>query len=199
VSRTIKRYANRKLYDTSRSSYITLDEIADLVKAGEEVEIIDNNSKEDLTAVTLAQILFEAEKRKKRVLPLSTLRTLIQSGGELIEKGITGPVANIRQEAEKRMSAGREAIAKTRDDAAGKVSTLQEQTHKTIEDLQRQVEERLTSVLSTAPKSTPTELDDPTEFDDIVARLDRIDARLACVEEIMSGNRVATGSEVSDK
>ncbi len=55
----IKRYTNRKLYDTVESRYVTLDEIAAMVKAGAEVKIIDNRSKEDLTTVTLAQIIFE--------------------------------------------------------------------------------------------------------------------------------------------
>ena len=63
--RVIKRYANRKLYDTSRSCYITLEEIAELLRTGEEIRIIDNKSKEDLTSVTMAQILVEEEKRQK--------------------------------------------------------------------------------------------------------------------------------------
>ena len=56
--KTVKRYSNRKLYDTERSKYVTLEEIADMIKAGEEVKIIDNKSKEDLTSATLAQIIF---------------------------------------------------------------------------------------------------------------------------------------------
>ena len=72
MSRTIKRYANRKLYDTTQSCYVTLDEISELVKDGEDVHIVDNATSEDLTAVTLAQILLEEEKRKKRTLPLAT-------------------------------------------------------------------------------------------------------------------------------
>jgi polyhydroxyalkanoate synthesis repressor PhaR len=79
----IKRYANRKLYDTERSSYVTLDDIAVMIKAGEEVQVVDNKSGEDLTSVTLAQIIFEAEK-KKSVMPLALLRTLIRDGGDTI-------------------------------------------------------------------------------------------------------------------
>ncbi len=79
----IKRYANRKLYDTERSSYVTLEDIAVMIKAGEEVQVVDNKSGEDLTSVTLAQIIFEAEK-KKSAMPLSLLRTLIRDGGDVI-------------------------------------------------------------------------------------------------------------------
>jgi polyhydroxyalkanoate synthesis repressor PhaR len=84
--RVIKRYANRKLYDTQRSRYVTLDQIAEMIRSGEDVKIIDNNSKEDLTTITLAQIIFEEEKKQKSFLPLNAMRNIIQSGGERIEE-----------------------------------------------------------------------------------------------------------------
>ena len=79
--RIIKRYQNRKLYDTEQSCYVTLDEIAEMVKDGEDVKVIDNKSGEDLTSLTLTQIIFEEEKKKKSILPLAALRNIIQSGG----------------------------------------------------------------------------------------------------------------------
>ncbi len=82
-SRVIKRYANRKLYDTERSRYVTLDQIAEMIRAGEDVKIVDNNTKEDLTSITLAQIIFEEEK-KQSYLSLTAMRGIIQSGGESI-------------------------------------------------------------------------------------------------------------------
>src|SRR4029079_3813856 len=85
-SRVIKRYANRKLYDTQRSRYVTLDQIAEMIRSGEDVKIVDNNSKEDLTTITLAQIIFEEEKKQKSFLPLNAMRNIIQSGGERIEE-----------------------------------------------------------------------------------------------------------------
>jgi polyhydroxyalkanoate synthesis repressor PhaR len=83
-ARVIKRYANRKLYDTQHSCYVTLDQIAKMIREGEDIRIIDNNSKEDLTSVTLAQIIFEEEK-KRRLLPLQGLRSIIQTSGESIQ------------------------------------------------------------------------------------------------------------------
>lgn len=80
--RIIKRYANRKLYDTRDSRYVTLDQIAEMIRDGEDVRVVENTSKEDLTSVTLAQIIFEQEKRQRSFLPLSALRKVIQSGGE---------------------------------------------------------------------------------------------------------------------
>ena len=83
-TRIVKRYPNRKLYDTTASRYVTLQEIGEMICKGEDVKVIDNNSKEDLTSVTLTQIIFEQEKKKKNVLPLITLRNIIQSGGEKV-------------------------------------------------------------------------------------------------------------------
>lgn len=107
-SRVIKRYQNRKLYDTVASRYVTLDDIADLIRQGEDAQIIDNQSHDDLTSVTLTQIIFEQEKKKKSLLPLATLRNIIQSGGEKIvdfvqssiESGVSS-ISHARDEAEK--------------------------------------------------------------------------------------------------
>src|SRR3954468_19963832 len=79
-TRIIKRYANRKLYDTQHSRYVTLEQISEMIRAGDDVKIIDNKSKEDLTSVTLAQIIFEEEK-KRSFMPLTAMRNIIQSGG----------------------------------------------------------------------------------------------------------------------
>jgi polyhydroxyalkanoate synthesis repressor PhaR len=105
--RTVKRYQNRKLYDTSSSRYVTLDDIATLIREGEDVQVIDNQSHDDLTSVTLTQIIFEQEKKKKSLLPLNTLRGIIQSGGEKIvdfvqnsiESGVSS-ISHAREEAE---------------------------------------------------------------------------------------------------
>ena len=81
-TRIIKRYANRKLYDTEHSRYVTLDQISQMIRQGDDVKIVDNKTKEDLTTVTLAQIIFEEEKKQRSFLPLNAMRNIIQSGGE---------------------------------------------------------------------------------------------------------------------
>jgi len=82
--RIIKRYANRKLYDTQHSRYVTLEQISEMIRNGDEVKIVDNKTKEDLTSVTLAQIIFEEEKKQRSFLPLTAMRNIIQNGGEWI-------------------------------------------------------------------------------------------------------------------
>ena len=94
--RIVKRYSNRKLYDTVESRYVTLPQIAVLVRNGEDVRIIDNNTKEDLTSVTLAQILYEEERKQSRALPLSALKDLIHTSGEKLSEFFReGPVGKM--------------------------------------------------------------------------------------------------------
>jgi polyhydroxyalkanoate synthesis repressor PhaR len=78
----IKRYPNRKLYDTEAKQYITLDGIAKLIRQGEEVSVVDHATGEDLTALTLTQVILEQEKRRGGFLPQTVLAGLIQAGGE---------------------------------------------------------------------------------------------------------------------
>lgn len=75
----IKKYSNRKLYDLTRSRYITLEEIAELIRRGGQVKIVDAESQEDLTNITLVQILLEEEKRRN-LLPVPFLHQLIKYG-----------------------------------------------------------------------------------------------------------------------
>ena len=94
--RIIKRYSNRKLYDTRESRYVTLLQIAEMVRAGEDVQIIDNASKEDKTEVTLALIISEELKSQPRSVPLGTLRDLIHQRGEkLLTQLREGPIARL--------------------------------------------------------------------------------------------------------
>ncbi len=79
-TKIIKRYQNRKLYDTQQSCYVTLDDIAKMIRNREDVMVIDNKTKNDITAATLTQIIFEAEKKSAQYAPLFTLREIIQNG-----------------------------------------------------------------------------------------------------------------------
>jgi len=76
----IKRYQNRKLYDTHESSYVTLDEIAKMIKNGEDLKVIDNKTKNDITASTLTQLLYESEKKAKTQPSGELLNEIIRHG-----------------------------------------------------------------------------------------------------------------------
>ncbi len=76
--RIIKRYSNRKLYDTKDSRYVTLQQIGEMVRDGEDVQIIDNKTKEDKTEVTLALIISEDLKNKPSGVSVGALKNIIQ-------------------------------------------------------------------------------------------------------------------------
>lgn len=74
---TIKKYANRRLYDTESSAYITLDRLAEMVREGREFEVVDARTGEDITRQVLTQIIVEEESRGSTMLPVGFLKQLI--------------------------------------------------------------------------------------------------------------------------
>ena len=82
----IKRYPNRKLYDTEAKTYVTLDEITEMIRAGRDVQVIDHETGDDLTTLTLSQIILEQEKKSAGFLPRSLLTSLIRTGGDTLEQ-----------------------------------------------------------------------------------------------------------------
>ena len=79
-TKVIKRYQNRKLYDTQKSCYVTLDNIARMIRDRVRLIIVDNKTKADITASTLIQIIFDAEKKSNAYAPLSILCEMIRNG-----------------------------------------------------------------------------------------------------------------------
>ena len=82
---TIKKYANRRLYNTATSSYVTLDNLCDLVRNGEDFVVRDAKSGDDITRQVLTQIIVEQESKGQNMLPLSFLRQLIQLYGDNVQ------------------------------------------------------------------------------------------------------------------
>lgn len=151
-TRTIKRYANRKLYDTQESRYVTLDEIAGIVKEGQEIQIVDNRTGDDLTEVTLAQILFEEQKQHKTRMPQSLLRDLISASGEtisdFIQRRVAQPVQTIKDEAERKVTEMVQRSESTVDDKARQVREFFTSTQRSLDDIQRKLDDRIQHVLA---------------------------------------------------
>lgn len=87
----VKRYSNRKLYDTQESRYVTLEELEELIRAGKEISVADAATGEDLTSVTLAQIILENERNRRASLPTAFLHQLIKHGQawqEFVQKSL---------------------------------------------------------------------------------------------------------------
>src|SRR5439155_18414090 len=83
---TIKKYANRRLYNTGTSTYVTLEDLASMVKGGEDFVVYDAKSGEDITRSVLAQIIFEQENKEgQNLLPINFLRQLIRFYGDSMQ------------------------------------------------------------------------------------------------------------------
>ncbi len=86
----LKKYSNRRLYNTNSSEYVTLQEVADLIRQGLTVEVIDAKSKEDVTALILTQIILEEARQDNYLLPISLLHTIIKYGDNLLAEFFEG-------------------------------------------------------------------------------------------------------------
>ena len=144
----IKRYANRKLYDTRASRYITLSQISNLVEAGEVVQILDRESGEDITQMTLAQVFVDNRRKRPGTPPIDGLKDAFQNASEQVRRQIADPVSNIKQtfgqSVNRLLKTGEERATETRDVFQTWIS---EQTQ-LFEDTQRRFEERLRTVSS---------------------------------------------------
>ncbi|MGD0528148.1 MAG: polyhydroxyalkanoate synthesis regulator DNA-binding domain-containing protein, partial [Polyangiaceae bacterium] len=144
--RIIKRYSNRKLYDTKDSRYVTLLQIAEMVRAAEEVQIIDNNTKDDLTEITLAQIIYEEQKAHSRNVPLQTLKDLIHQRTEKV-------LGELRESPLGRLIPGKPTSDPPKPGDVAEAATAEKspglvaQAKHTLEDWQHQIDERVKAVL----------------------------------------------------
>jgi polyhydroxyalkanoate synthesis repressor PhaR len=177
--KVIKRYTNRKLYDTVESRYVTLDEIADMVKQGVEVQIVDNRTKEDLTSVTLAQIVFEEEKKKNQM-PLSVLREIIrrpQDSLNEITATVSQRVATFREEATRGIDKllGREAEAEPLTPTA-----LLTQSQKVVEAWQAKIDERVKHAMENVLGNLPAL---GRDLNALVSRIEQMEKRISEIEE----------------
>ena len=80
----LKKYANRRLYDTNKSEYVTLKEVSDLIRQGIQIKVVDAKTKEDVTASILTQIILEEAKNNNTLLPEPVLHMIIQYGDNVL-------------------------------------------------------------------------------------------------------------------
>ncbi len=157
----IKRYSNRKLYDTQESRYVTLEELEELIRAGREISVVDVSTGEDLTSVTLAQIILENERNHRATLPTAFLHQLIKHGEawqDFVQKSLRSSLEGLmtsQREADRVLrewaaragwvgaSSGGEAVkTEKRAEPAGEADVLREEVSVLREQL-RALEERL--------------------------------------------------------
>lgn len=103
--RIIKRYQNRKLYDTFQSCYVTLEEIAQIIREGHEIQVIDNKSKNDITYMTQIQLLFDQERKSLKPGNTELLKRVIRSEEGTLTGYISGLEGKLNLTFEMPMSA----------------------------------------------------------------------------------------------
>jgi polyhydroxyalkanoate synthesis repressor PhaR len=151
----IKRYSNRKLYDTQESRYVTLEEIEEMIRGGREISVVDASSGEDLTSVTLTQIILEHERNHRGTLPTGFLHQLIKHGEawqDFVQRSMRSSLEGIvtnQREMEKvfrdwtaRSGWGPPAVEVKRESAEPDAERLREEVSSLRERL-RALEERL--------------------------------------------------------
>lgn len=189
--RVIKRYSNRKLYDTKDSRYVTLPQIAELVRAGEDVQVIDNATKEDKTEATLALIISGEVKSAPKAVPLHTLRELVHSGRErLLTQFREGPIGRLigGQEGEGGEEGGVAAAPAPETpvvpapppavaSSKNRLQELVETSKQTIEEWQSAIDDQIKALL---PPFFSNVRDD---VERLSARVDELEKRLAAQGE----------------
>jgi polyhydroxyalkanoate synthesis repressor PhaR len=177
----IKRYPNRKLYNTAAKRYITLDGIAELIRQGEDVQVVDHATGEDLTALTLSQVVFEQQKKHAGFLPQTLLAGLIRTGGDtlsMLRRGLfvtSGLGGYVDEVIERRISRLVRRGAFSPEEGGELLLKLLRAEHGGAE-VARPGEERVARIL--AEQGVPTRED----LEQIEARLDALAAKLEEME-----------------
>ena len=149
-TKIIKRYQNRKLYDTQQSCYVTLDDIAKMIRTDEDVMVIDNKTKNDITAATLTQIIFESEKKASQYAPLFTLREIIQNGNGSISSYLA------------KLGAFPQDYHHQQQPVTPAVVTEANTSKPSFDDVKQTLEERVANAATTAANSANQETSSPT-------------------------------------
>src|SRR5580698_6097255 len=123
----IKKYANRRLYNTQTSSYVTLDHLAAMVKEGTEFEVQDARTGDDITRSVLTQIIFEEEAKGHNLLPIKFLRQLIRFYGDSLQAFLPGYLDMSMESFTKNQGAMRDRIAEALGRSNNKVESLTRQ------------------------------------------------------------------------
>ncbi len=124
---TIKKYANRRLYNTATSSYVTLDHLCQMVKQGQDFNVYDAKTNQDITRSVLTQIIFEEENKGQHLLPIQFLRQLIGFYGDKM-----GPIVP------RYLEVSMESFARNQEEIRGRMAMLGAQPFKIFEDMTRQ-------------------------------------------------------------
>lgn len=179
---TIKKYANRRLYNTGTSTYVTLEDLAQMVKNGEDFVVYDAKSSEDITHSVLTQIIFEQEGKGQSLLPINFLRQIIRFYGDsmqmLVPKYLDMSIENFTKEQVNM----REQFSKTF--GVGGFGVMEDQVRRNMEIFDRtfkmflpngRADETQAGAATTAPAAKSDDFDElKRQVADMQKRLDQL-------------------------
>ena len=148
MPRLIKRYENRKLYDTEASAYVSLSDVAELVRQGETVQVIDQGTGQDLTSQTLTQIILAEGKEGHAPLPADVLHELLRRSGEALDAGLGQLRGRLDELAQYSMTQLRRLV---QPGHAEELDALRAEL--------REVEQKITALLEATKSHPPTSTD----------------------------------------
>ena len=190
----IKKYANRRLYDTSTSQYVTLDYLRDLVKKGTDFQVIDAKSGEDLTRGVLAQIIFEEESRGANLLPVEFLRQLIGFYGDSLQSVVPGYLQMSMNSFSQQQEEFRDRMTEAMTSPQASMAMIEEQTRRNMEMFGQAMRmfSPFTAAAGAAPASGETAPAAETaekESDDVSAMREELDAMRAKLDQLLDSKK----------
>ncbi len=183
---TIKKYANRRLYNTATSSYVTLDHLCDMVKEGQDFAVFDAKSGEDITRSVLTQIIVEQEAKGENLLPIHFLRQLISYYDDQMKHVVPGYLDMSMDALKERQDEFRERMTEAFGSPAQSMRVFEEMTRANIAMFQSTWGDAMQNMMKMAgggmgaasqPKSEPTDQD---------AEVDALKAQVAAMQEQLS-------------
>jgi len=181
---TIKKYANRRLYDTSASRYVTLDHLRDLVKENADFEVVDAKTGEDLTRGVLAQIIFEEEAKGANLLPVEFLRQLIGFYGDSMQAFVPGYLKMSMEGFMRQQDELREKMTGAMSSPAGSMALLEEQTRRNMAMFEQAMKVFSPFNAAGQPGETPQAQPAPGKSDDVKALRDELEAMKAKLDKL---------------
>ena len=180
----IKKYANRRLYNTSTSTYVTLDDLATMVKSGTDFLVYDAKTGEDITRSVLTQIIFEEENKGTNLLPINFLRQLIRFYGDSMQAFVPGflefSLENLGKEQEKFRAQMMEAWGadpfKAMQDQAQRNMSMFSDAMKVFNPFAGAMTGAMTGAVPGAPAPPRTPPAEPPAKDDLQALKDQLAA-----------------------
>lgn len=155
MARRIKRYDNRKLYDTEASEYVSLSDIAALVRDGETVKVVDNATGEDRTAQTLTQIILEEGRSGRQVIPSDLLHQLLRRSGEALDTGLGQLRATVDDLVQGSLGRLKRLVQGPQAEELDELRTQLQQLERQLSDLLDDLDERRTDIDPSEPPEQP--------------------------------------------